>query len=361
MKSWRRMKIKILKYTLIALSLIVALLAWQSVDRAINVVGSSVWGMPILFFSSLFVLLYLSIVLIRRMIILQSMLLAIFATSLPFAFSLGHSIVMILAFLFSLWSVAKIKRDLHLNVKVSLWKSIRTGSALMLLAFSLMITSQYYTEIKNMSSARIMPQFNVGEMTGGLTSKLLSAMNPDFKNLDQEGLTIDQFILQIQKNQDADSTNDINSQIDQMIEDSNPNLTLAQKKALREDALKKMNGASAGIKNGQDQLIIQEGRKKFSEIAGVQLTGNEKVSDVLSDIVNRRINQYLGSGLAGSQQSSPLPFIMAIGLFLTIVPLGSLLSTLWLIVIEGIIWIFIKTELITIAKVSVEMEIIEQE
>jgi len=125
--------------------------------------------------------------------------------------------------------------------------------------------------------------------------------------------------------------------------------------------LKKVTGASSNMKNSQDQLVVQEGRNKFSEIAGTQLVGNEKVSDVLSSIVNRRINQFLGSGLSDSQQSSPLPFIMAIGLFLTVLPLGSLLSTLWLLMIELVIWIFIKSKLITIAKVPVEMEIIEQD
>ncbi|KKR20246.1 MAG: hypothetical protein UT50_C0019G0001 [Candidatus Moranbacteria bacterium GW2011_GWA2_39_41] len=357
------MKIKILKYVLVGLALLFSFLAWQSVDRAINIAESSVWGVPIFLFSALFILVYLSIALIRRMMILQLMLLAIFLFNFIFAFSFSNIVTMTIAYLLSIWSMTKIKNDLHLNVKINLWKSIRTGSALMLLAFSLMITSQYYTEIKNMSSARIIPHFNIGEMTGGLTSKLLSAMNSDFKNLDQDGMTIDQFILQIQKNQsqDADTRDDINTQVDQMIEAAGQNLTIAQKRAMREDALNKMNSASMGMKDAQNQMIVQEGRKKFSEMAGVSLVGDEKVSTVLSNIINHKINQYLGSGLADSQQSSPLIFIMAIGLFLTVLPIGSLLNTLWIIIIEFIIWILIKSETIVIAKIPVEMEIIEQD
>lgn len=357
------MKIKILKYILIALTLLAAFFAWFAVDQAINVEGSSTWGMPIFLFSLLFIFLYLSIILIRKIAILQAMLGVIFLASFIFAFSFVHIVAIVLAYLLALWSMTRIKTDLHLNVKVNLWKSIRVGSSLMLFAFAVAITSQYYCEIKNMNSENLMPHFSVGEETGGLTSKLLSMINPDFKNLDQEGLTIDQFILQTQKEQleDASASGEIGIKIDQQIEKNAATLSPEQKQILREDALKKINDSSENLSIEQEQLILLEGRKKFSEIAGVTLTGDEKVSEVLSEFINQKIDQYLGSGIADSQESSPLPLIMAIGLFLTILPIGSLLSTLWIVAIEGIVWIFIKTELISIVKVPVEMEIIEQD
>lgn len=357
------MKIKFLKYILIALTLLVAFFAWLSVDRAINVAGASIWGMPILLFSLLFILLYLSSILVRRILILQLMLGAVFLLNFIFAFSFVHVVIMILAYLLALWSVIKIKADLHLNVKVNLWKSIRVGNSLMLFAFAMAITSQYYCEIKSRNSEHLMPHFSVGEETGGLTSKLLSIINPDFKNLDQEGLTVDQFILQTQKEkiEDSSASIEISNQIDQQIEKAGANLSLEQKQALREDALKKINDSNQNIDIEQAQLMLVEGRKKFSEIAGITLTGDEKVSEVLSEFINRKIDQYLSPDMTNSQGSSPLPLIMAIGLFLTILPIGSLLSTLWIMAIEGVIWIFKKTELITIVKVPVEMEIIEQD
>lgn len=319
------MKIRILKYILISLTLIAAFLAWQSIDRAVNVTDSSKWFAPIAFFSGLSILLYLDIILIRRMLLLGALLAGVFLLDLIFTINSFHIIATLLAYLLSVWSMVRIKRDLRLNVKISLWKSIRSGSVLMLVAFSMMIASQYYVEIKKMDSQRLIPQFNISEMTGSLTSKFLAAMNPDFKVLEQDGLTVDELILQIQKNQNEEFS------------------------------------GTANANEQLNQLILQEGRKKFSEIAGMPLIGQEKVSDVLSNVVNQRIDRYLGSGLADSQKSSPLPFIMAIVLFLTIVPLGSVLSKLWIIVIGIIIWIFIKSGLIHIAKIPVEMEIIEQE
>lgn len=318
------MKIKILKYVLVLVTMFVAFLAWLAVDRAINVTEASVWGAPILLFSLLFALFYLSIIIVKKAWVLQLMFLAVFLLTFLFVISFGNLVAVILAWLFSLWALVKIKKDLQLNVKVSLWKSIRAGSSLLLFAFSIMITSQYYFEIKDLSSERIIPQFNVGEMTGGMTSKFLSAMNPDFKNLDQDGLTVDQFILQAQKNQEqADDSLDF------------------------------------GVKGQVDQMVLQEGRKKFSEIAGVTLAGNEKVSDVLSGVINQKINQYLGSGLTGSAKSSPLAYIMAIALFLTVLPLGSFLNSFWILLVEFIFFILVKSKLVNIVKVPVEMEVIE--
>jgi len=355
------MRIKILKYVLIFLTLLMSFLAWQSVDQAINVSGSSIWGAPVILFSLLFIFLYLSIVLIRRILFLQLMIGAIFLLNLVFAFSLSHILIIMLAYLLATWSVLRIKRDLRLNVKVSLWKSIRMGSAWILLALAIVITSQYYYEIKNKNSELVIPQINIDEASGGLTSKFLSAINPEFKDLDQDGLTVDQLIVQIQKKQNPEQEANVPSetlaQIDEMIENSGVALSPEQKKELRDNTLAKIGASSAE----QDKLILQEGRKKFSEIAGTTIKGDEKVSQVLSDVVNQKINQYLGSGLDDSQKSSPLPFIMAIGLFLTILPLGSLLNTLWILIVAAIVWIFIKSNLISIARVPVEMEVIEQD
>jgi len=317
------MKIKILKYVLVLVTIGVAFMAWLSVDRAINVPEASNWAVPIILFSVLFIFSYLSIIIIKRAWVLQGMFLAIFLLSFLFVFNFGNLVALILAYLFSLWGLVKIRKDLQLNVKLSLWKSIHMGSSFLLLAFAIMITSQYYFEIKDLNSVRIIPQFNVGD-AGGWTSKFLLAINPDFKSLDQDGMTIDQFILQAQKNQEQ------------------------------------ANGDSVvGINDQVDEMVLQEGRQKFSEVAGMKLTGSEKVSDVLANVVNQKINQYLGSGLTGPAKSSPLPYIMAIALFLAVLPLGSFLNTFWILLVEFIFFILVKTKLVNIVKIPVEMEVIE--
>ena len=337
-----------------------AFLAWRSIEQAISVPGSSIWAVPIIFFSFFLILAYLDIIVIRRVSVLQWLFFASISLSFIFVHNLMHLSVVFLAHTLWIWGVVRIEDDLRLNIRISLWKSIHTGSSLILLATVFLITSQYYWTVRNFESIHLIPQFDISSMSGNLTSRILATINPGFKNMDQDGLTIDQLILQIQEGQDQEQklSGDMNAKIDQMIEKNNPTLTLAQKKSLKEAALKKANSTDTEIKIEQDKLIVQAGRKKFSEMAGVELTGNEKASDIFSDVVNRKINQYLGSGLADSENSSPLPIVMAVGLFLTIWPLGSFLNIIWVAVVKFFLWILIKLEFIFVKKVVVEMEVI---
>lgn len=352
------MRAKILKYSLMTFAWIVAFFAWRSVDQAINVIDASIWGTPIILFTVFFTLIYLNAVMIKEVWLVQGILLISILLSMFFAPSLGHLVAIIAAYLLMLRALVKIKNDLQLNIRICLRKSIGAGSALVLLAISIIIASQYYCSIKNQDSARLIPQFKINSMTGGLTSKMLVAMNSDYKNLDQEGLTINQFIMQIQENQNQEqASNDMDGQIANMIEKNNPQLTIAQKKILKEEALKKAGSASMELNKKQQELVLQESRKKLSEIAGAELTGDEKVADVLAGTINKKIDQYLGSGLSGTE--SPLPFIMTFGLFLTILPLGSFLNTFWMLLAQFIFFIFVKFDLARISKIPVEMEVIE--
>lgn len=358
-KTVKILKIKILKYILAICTVFVAFLACLAVDRAVHVTGASIWSAPIIWFSVFFILIYVNIIILKRKYILELIFLGVFFMSFAFTQEFRHLGILVLVNLLAYWGLARIRKDLELNIKISLLKSIRMGSSLLLLAIALMISSQYYFAVKKFDSERLIPQFRATSMTGNATSKILAWLSPDLKNLDQDSLTVDQFILQIQSDQEQQSAQDMDSQIEEMIEVSNPDMTDTQKKLLKEDMIKQSSIASIEIKNKQEQLIIQEGRKKFSELAGQQLSGKEKVSDILADIVNRKINQYFNPGLNGEQKKSPLPIIMAVGLFLTIWPLGSVLNIAWMLLAELIVRTFIKTNLIHINKIPVEMEVIE--
>ncbi|MDZ4384800.1 MAG: hypothetical protein U0944_00075, partial [Candidatus Moranbacteria bacterium] len=211
------MKTKILKYVLAALFLIVSFLVWRSVDRAVNVPGASIWAVPVSFFSVYFVLAYLNTIVIKRIEILQWLFSASILLSFIFVRSLWHLNAVFAAYVFLAWGITKIVDDLQLNIRVSLWKSIRAGSALVLLAISLMIASQYYASAKDFGAERIIPQFRISSVSGNLTSKILAMVNPGFKDISQEGLTVDQFILQIQEKQENDVviSSAMDSQIDQ--------------------------------------------------------------------------------------------------------------------------------------------------
>ena len=323
------MKTPILKYSLAALSIIFAWLAWRSVGQAISVENASVWGMPILWFSLFFVTFSLSIVLTKNRYYIELLSGASLFLSLLFSLSPAHCLSLIIAFLVFSLAIGKIRKDLKLNVKVDMWKTLRSGSTYIILALGIAVASQYYATVKDSNVENIIPKFKMEGLTNALTNQILSAANPNFKNLDQAGLTVDQLILNTGKDQITDKL--LGASLD--------------------------SGSAELVQNSQD-MILQQGRKQFSQIVGRELTGQEKFSDLVTEIVNNKVKQFIAPNFSG-ENFPLLPLILSFVLFLTVVPLGSFLSPIWIMLANLIFKILVKSKLIVINKIPAEVEVIE--
>lgn len=360
------MKKTILKYGLVFLTLLFSLLSWLSVDRAINVPEASVWLAPILNFSLLFIVFSLVVVLIRERYVAEIVSLLIFLISLMFVSGpesdARHLIAIVFGWLLISLAIGRIRRDLQINIKIDLLKTLRTGSSLVVLSFGLVITSQYYHGIKDMSASRLIPKFDLGGATNGLVSQILPAINPDFKNLSDQNLTVDQLILETQKKQlESDGASSVvNVQIDQMIDSQyGASIGPAQKEAIKEEALKKLKEVSLEMNQNGEALILSEGRKKLSEMVGFELKGDEKVGEVMTELINNKINSYFNPSAGNQSGSKVLPFALAVVMFFTVVPIGSFFSFFWILLAQFAFFILVKANLIGITKIQKEMEVIE--
>jgi hypothetical protein len=352
---------KKLDISLTALTLIFSFISWFSVNRAINVENSSIWAVPIFCFSLYFITLCLSFVLIRKKFAVEIMVLVSFLLSFIFSWDISRIFAFIFASLGMAIALYKIKKDMLLNIKVDLGKSIGTAKFIIVLSIALMISSQYYGEVKNRDGQKIIPKLDLSSITNVVTPNLISIINPQFKSLDNNGLTVDEFVLQIQndqiKNNPLAENND--QKINEMIEkQGGSNLTSEQKDAIKKDTLEQLAQSENELAKTSQALVLEEGRKKLSEMSGHQLSGSEKITEVFSDIVNKKINEYLMPGI--DQGSMPiLPIIIAIILFLTIAYLGNLVSILLVQIVKFIFKLFIRYGWITIKKIQTEVESIE--
>lgn len=340
---------KILIYILSAITLIISFFAWRSVDQAINVPGASQWIAPIIWFTLLFTVLCLDIVLIREAYI--EMLLFVFSTALSFIFvqSVGHLLAFILGFILFFLASNYINRDLKNNIKINLWKSIRMGRMLIVLGLALVITSQYYFEAINLGAKNMIPQFKLDNFSGKATSKILSQINPNLAVLEEEGLTVDELLLQVsQQNQPPE----VDEQIDKMIERDYGYLPPSEKEEIKREI-------SGRMEEGNKEIILEEGRKKLTEYVGHNLTGQEKVSDVFSGIVNNKISGFFQPGVAGPENSLLVPLVIAILLFLTIISLGPILGSVGMLAVIIIFILLVKLKVVNIRKEMKEVEVIE--
>ncbi len=321
---------KILLYILSAITLVLSFFSWRSIDQAINVPGSSVWLAPMIWFTLFFVFSSLAIVLIKARYLAILFVLCL-ALSFIFARTAGHLLAFILGFLCIFAAAEKIKHDLKLNIKINLWKSVKAGRILIILGLALVIASQYYFEAINSGVEKIIPKFNISDKSGKLTSKILSQINPDFAILDQEGLTVDELLMKKMKQNEEIIVSEVNN---------------------RMDAMNQLN-------KDKEALMLEKGRRQIAKFAGYDLTGEEKIADVFSGIVNNKINEFFQPGIAGPKNSSAIPLIFAIVLFLTVISIGPILGSLGTLIVIIAFIILVKLNAVNIKKEMKEVEMID--
>ena len=353
---------QILKYILSFFLILFSFLSWYFERQAVNASNSGAWLFPIIWFSLLFITLYLSIVIIKEKHFLVFLLLISFLSSFIFAIHFWHLLFILIAILFALIGIFKIRRDLDLNIKINLGKTLGTGKQLLLLGIAITVASQYYVEIKNKETLDIVPRVENMTYTNIIISKVLSSVNPNFKNISEENLTVDEFILKTQENQTKEENNSSvnDEQIDKIINNElGDSATSEQKQEVRDNTLKKLQNISNQAMTDNQELILTESRKKMSEMAGKNLTGQEKMSDVFSEMINKKISDFVRVKNTDNKSMPVIPMVMAILLFLSVYSLGSFLSIFWIYLTQFIFWIFVKSKIVKISKIQREVEIIE--
>ena len=331
------MKTKITKYIIVGLGVVFGVASWLSVERAINVENSSTWLVPAIWFSLFYIVLALGAIVVKDKVILIPFLAVGFFSSLIFTFSFWHIALLVFSFLFVFLAVERIAKDTKLNIKLDITKSVHTGKTMLILALSIAITSQYYFELKNTNKINIIPKFE----TSDAVSQILPMMYPDLKEDEKSDLTVDEFILEMSK-KGADGM------LGNILESQGLN---EKNIGVSEDQMKKI------IESDQD-MILTEGRENFSQIAGIHLTGQEKIADVFSQMINNKINEFFSRNF--KEDNLPfLPFIASVILFLTVASIGSFLGSIAGYLTAFIFWLLRKIKLIQISKVMVEVEIVE--
>lgn len=333
---------KIIQYILIAISITLSFFAFWSVDRALRIPDASVWAAPTFWFSLLFILLCLNITLIKDKKIIYA---ALFFSMLPgliFSPNFWQFLVILFGWLLLLAAWARIRGDIEYGKKIKLWRSLRFGKAYIYFALALVISGQYYFSVKDWPAQKLIPNFNLSGVTDYITPKILSAVSPNLSASVDGEMTVDQFIIQMQK-----------SQLDQA--GYSPE-KLAKLPVEQRSAIQKQIDAEMG---SNQNMTLEESRKKFAELAGQPVSGSEKVSAIFSQIINSKMNSYLNPGNISADTLPLAAPIATLILFLTVASLGWLLVIFLVPATAGIVWILVRAKLVLISKIQTEVEVIE--
>ncbi|MFZ2188905.1 MAG: hypothetical protein WAV73_05080 [Candidatus Moraniibacteriota bacterium] len=333
------MQKNILKFALFFFSLIAAFFSWLSLNNAVTVPDSSVWLAPMIWFSLLYIVYSLELVIVseKSLIILSGVLGFFF--SLIFVQNFWHFVAILLAVALFHVSSKQIKDDLGMNVKLDLPKTLRMGKTFFMLALALVISSQYYFQAASEGLLKL-PTFDAGAILENKWAKgILYKLNPDLQKLEDKNLTVDQMILDNYRESQANS-----GEMDL--------IDLAQGSQVISPANMQK------IEQLRDQKVLEAGREQLGKMANRKLAGSEKVSVVMTEIMNQKIQSLVVTDYA-NEKFPAVPIGMALILFLTVLSLGAFMIRILAQISSLIFWILTSTNVVKIKMVSVEMEVIE--
>ena len=347
---------------IITLASFSSLFSWWIVQRAVTSNSSSDWTIAAIGLSVVFISISLIIVLVKNPATAELVVFCSLAASFPFAFQISHAITVIIAILFAIVAVRRIRRDFELNVKIDIWKSLRMGKGFLLGAFSLVLASQYYADaLKNIENKQL-PHIEVGQTGGKIAMQIISSFNPGFAALQDEEITVDDFILESWEKQKQDGAvpgGDSTEQafIEQQLDKNG--VPSEEREILRLQAQERLKQMRDGMTEDNRDLILSEGRKQFSEMLGREIAGTEKMSEVFSGIVDKKINDFFSPNPQFPERAKAYPMLVSILLFLTMLSLTSILWWLVVAIVAGIFEIKKKIGVVKISWTTVEAETIE--
>ncbi|TSC94074.1 MAG: Uncharacterized protein Athens101428_431 [Candidatus Berkelbacteria bacterium Athens1014_28] len=351
------MKKKIRTIGIMAAEIIFSAGAWISLHRAVSNPGVWDWTAPGIFFSLVFVFILISVILLKERWYLAALLFFSLVPSLFFAFNFWHLLALAISFVFLFWASVRVDGEMKTAVKINLWRSVRLGRMMIVFGLALAISSQYYFEIQKNDTQRKIPRINIGSGGGEVVSRMVSFFYPGMDISNNQDLTVDQFILQSQQDSADDGISsqiEVGEIIDNQFGDS---ITIQQ----RQDMINNYQKQSQAFSENNNELILKEGRKQISSLVGAEVTGDEKVSDIFSQMINKKIEDFINLNISSpeNEKLSYLPVILAILLFLSILSVGSFVGPIWVLFAQVIFWMMVKFGWVEIKKIATEQEIVD--
>lgn len=305
----------------------VAYFGFSSIMDAVLVDGASVFLAPIAWFFLVLTLFSVGAVVWRERSyqIIGSGVLVL--PSFFFAPTLVHAAIVVLAGLLIFGGLIRIGHELTSRLRFSLYRSVFIGLSQIVFACSLVISSQYYAHIEPLPWNQLVPSFDLAEGTGAWLLRIAGTFSPSLASLQNRDLSVDEFLTELRP-------------------------------------AVEVGGATETVSNGIGEAVRQAEilRSKFelSRLLGREVGGSESMNEILSEVLRKKIVAFVSGNTPDATTNAVpfLPFFLAILLFFTIYPLGSLLAPLSLS-LSVVFFVFLtRAGFIVIKRIPAEQEVI---
>lgn len=279
----------------------------------------------------------------------------VFLPGLLFISSWEYVIAGFFSVIFIFWSSVTIAREIEERVHFRFFKSARVGQFLFVLGLSFSIAAGYYVFLKNVSWEELVPRFRIGEEMSTVIFKVAGVINPGFAKLSEGTVTVDEFLLSFGQNKPEGES--------LPRKDSGKQITEQDILRVFPQPSQYSQGKNIVLLSDLDQeqiaqrLFLESGREQVATLVGHPVAGSEKMSDILSFAVQKRLIAFLRGGEVTRQAPSPaVPFFLSLLLFLTLLSLVSIFAPLCIFGAELIFLFLLRSGWLEISTFSVEQE-----
>jgi hypothetical protein len=297
--------------------------AFGSVMDAVFSDGASDFLIPLIWFSALLTVFSLGTIVWREQSLRVTGVILFLVPSLLFAPGWVHAAVIVFSCLVVFGAELRINQEIRERLRLSLYRSVWTGFSALLFALSLAVSSQFYAHARSLPWEQLVPSFDLAEGTGAWLVRSLGKVNPAVQQLQDENLSVDTFLFEVR-----------DVRITELSE------------AVGRETIEGIRRAEAA-----------RSKLELSRLLGREVSGNERMQDVLSEVVRKKVVAFLSGGVERENLPVPvLPLFLAFLLFLTVYPLGTFFGPLALVVAQLAFAYFRRCGVIKTRAVTAEQE-----
>lgn len=314
---------KAVELTLLFFALGFSSLGFASVASSVSA-DDGRWGVSLLWFSLLSICFLSAGVLYRKRSMSVTFIVCSIGPSLFFAFTFAHLFLVALSVLLMSVGFRKIGDDIRSRLLISFRRSMGVGAFFFALPLSLLIASQYYMEIRSDSWQDLVPRFSLAEGSGDLILRAAGSISPEIGKIRDERMTVDSFLSTV-RGTGGYSGDGMDAFMDDMV----------------------------------TSLSLEAGRAELGKLVGRDISGDERMVDVLSEALRNKTVTFLsGAKAERNLPSGALPFFLAILLFITVLSLASLLQGIWALFASWFIRILIRSGALRVERIPAEQEVL---
>ena len=340
------MKNRKLFYGLISSSLILFSLGWYSLYHSFYVSGYDNLLYPIIIFLLAFIVFYFFVVVEHDRNILY----------VVCSFGMMGSILLSKEYIFSaflIWiatscscvlAIKRIKEEQYNRIQINVYRILKRGIPMIGTVFCFLISVGFYFSIANLQKIGDIPRFKL-KLPIQTTRMAFGVMNAVMPNEEigwiVEGVTVDEYFQRILRSQDISLEGTVLKEI---------------KEEVDEETKKQME---AGLEREiweKERLIIEKNRLILEEKLGVDLMGNERIDEVLHNLINKRANDLINGRVIASEV---LPIGGAFAVFVTVRSIVWISNMILFWTVSIIFAILVKLEKVKIKQEDQKIESIE--